>query len=162
MIETLLCKESMMSKSINTRRKSFTERGIHALLYEVIALLCCAPLAAWFMSRPLWQMGTLTWLLSCLAIVWNIFYNTIFDALWPESRLGRSYWVRVCHGVAFEGGFIVLGLPLAAYWLQVSLLTALQLEVGLLLFFLPYTIVYNAVYDRLQQNLFTKKQESAS
>jgi uncharacterized membrane protein len=39
--------------------------------------------------------------------------------------------------------------PLAAWWLQVSLWQALLLDLGFFAFFLPYTYVFNLAYDRL-------------
>jgi uncharacterized membrane protein len=40
--------------------------------------------------------------------------------------------------------------PVAAWWLNVSLWQAFLLDAGILLFFLPYTVAFNWVYDELR------------
>jgi uncharacterized membrane protein len=50
----------------------------------------------------------------------------------------------------FEFGLVLVTVPLAAVWLDISLWQALVLDAGLLLFFLPYTLVFNWVYDTLR------------
>ena len=37
--------------------------------------------------------------------------------------------------------------PVAAWWLNVSLVEALLLDLGIVLFFLPYTFCFNLAYD---------------
>lgn len=59
--------------------------------------------------------------------------------------------MRGLHAVGFEGGLVVIVVPLAAWWLGISLWQAFLLDISLLLFFLPYTYVYNLVYDKLRE-----------
>jgi uncharacterized membrane protein len=40
----------------------------------------------------------------------------------------------VIHALLFEGGLIVMGVPLIAWWLSVSLWQAFLLDIGVLLF----------------------------
>lgn len=150
----------MSMNSKNTSKKSFGERILHAIGFEALAVLISAPAAAWLLNKSIFEMGTLAILLSTTAMVWNIIYNTTFDRLWPVSRIARTMKVRVCHALGFEGGFILIGLPIAAGWLGISLLDALMLEVGFFLFFLPYTIAYNLLYDTLRQRLINRKNVS--
>jgi uncharacterized membrane protein len=60
----------------------------------------------------------------------------------------------VAHALGFEGGFILIGLPLAAWMLDITLLKAFMVEIGFFLFFLPYTVVYNWCYDALRARRF--------
>ncbi|AIR03377.1 Na(+)-translocating NADH-quinone reductase subunit E [Cedecea neteri] len=138
-------------KSQNNR--SLSERIVHAVGFEVIAIGICAPTAAWLMNKPLFQMGALAIMLSTVAMVWNIIYNTGFDKFYPPSRK-RTMPLRIAHALGFEGGFILIGLPLAAWMLNVTLLQALMVEIGFFLFFLPYTVVYNWCYDWLRAKRF--------
>jgi uncharacterized membrane protein len=39
---------------------------------------------------------------------------------------------------------------LAAWMLDISLLQAFMVEIGFFLFFLPYTVIYNWMYDTLR------------
>jgi len=131
--------------------KTLAERVGHALAFEVIALVICAPLFGWLMGTSVAAMGALTLAISLIAMGWNVVYNTLFDKL--QRRLGfrRTLAVRLLHAAAFEIGLIVAAVPLAAVWLNISLWDAFVLDIGLLLFFLPYTIFFNWAYDRLRE-----------
>jgi uncharacterized membrane protein len=50
----------------------------------------------------------------------------------PESR--------ALHAIGFESGFIIIGVTAVALVLGVSLMQAFMLEIGFMLFFLPYTM----------------------
>ncbi|MEI2416415.1 multidrug/biocide efflux PACE transporter [Orrella sp. JC864] len=130
--------------------KTLSERVLHALAFEIIAVLLCAPLLAWAMGQPVWHMGALAAAISLVAMLWNVLYNSLFERL--ERRRGwvRTPRVRAVHAAGFEFGLVLWVVPLAAWWLSVSLWEALLLDIGLLLFFLPYTYVFNLAYDKLR------------
>ncbi|MGM3161962.1 multidrug/biocide efflux PACE transporter [Dickeya undicola] len=136
-------------------QKTLRERMAHAIGFEVMALLICAPIGAWVLGRSIMQVGALSIMLSSVAMVWNVVYNSLFDRLWPSSRVRRGLWVRIGHALGFEGGFILIGLPLAAWMLDITLWQALMVEIGFFLFFLPYTVAYNWLYDLLRERLVT-------
>lgn len=140
-------------------KKSLGERILHAVGFEALAVTISAPIAAWLLNKSMFEMGTLAILLSTTAMVWNIVYNSIFDRLWPVSRVPRTLKVRICHALGFESGFILIGLPIAAGWLGISLLNAFMLEIGFFLFFLPYTVFYNWLYDTLRQRIVGRRAE---
>lgn len=134
---------------MQSQKRSFSERVLHAVGFEVIAIGICAPVAAWIMDKPLFQMGALAIMLSTVAMVWNIIYNAAFDNFFPLGQQRRMP-LRVAHALGFEGGFILIGLPLAAWMLDITLLKAFIVEIGFFLFFLPYTVIYNWCYDALR------------
>lgn len=148
----------MSINSKNVSKKSLGERILHAVGFEALAVLISAPTAAWLLNKSMFEMGTLAILLSTTAMVWNIVYNSVFDRLWPVNRVTRTMKVRVCHALGFESGFILIGLPIAAGWLGISLLNAFILEIGFFLFFLPYTVVYNWLYDTLRERLIGRNK----
>jgi uncharacterized membrane protein len=47
--------------------------------------------------------------------------------------------------------------PLAAWWLGISLWAAFLLDIGIVLFFLPYTFLYNLAYDRLRVRVINRQ-----
>lgn len=143
---------------MQVHRKSLFERVIHAIGFEVIAVAICAPVGAWLLDRSLLQMGVLSVLLSSVAMLWNIIYNSLFDYFWPVSRVAKTLRVRAFHALGFEGGFILIGLPIAAFALGISLLQAFMLEIGFFLFFLPYTMFYNWAYDSLRARIIRSRQ----
>ncbi|MFD3230938.1 multidrug/biocide efflux PACE transporter [Rahnella aceris] len=147
----------MSKQTRNISQKTFGERIFHAVGFETIAVLISAPAAAWALNKPVWEMGALAIMLSTTAMVWNIVYNSLFDKFWPVSRVVRTFKIRVAHALGFEGGFIMIGLPVAALWLGIGLLDAFMLEVGFFLFFLPYTVAYNWAYDTLRQRWMDRR-----
>ncbi|MFB1117512.1 multidrug/biocide efflux PACE transporter [Dickeya dadantii] len=145
--------QQQIQRKARHERKTFRERMAHAIGFEVMALLICAPIGAWVLGRSILQVGALSIMLSSVAMIWNVVYNSLFDRLWPVSRVRRGLWVRMGHALGFEGGFILIGLPLAAWMLNITLWQALMVEIGFFLFFLPYTMAYNWLYDLLCERL---------
>ena len=141
--------------------KSFAERCFQAITFEVLAILISAPLLVWLMDVSMAHAGLLTLMISMLAMTWNVIFNALFDRI--ERRLGlvRTFRVRAVHAVAFEAGLIVTVVPLAAWWLNISLLDAFLLDIGVVLFFLPYTFLFNLGYDKLRVVVLKKRLAAA-
>jgi uncharacterized membrane protein len=137
--------------------KTFAERAFHATLYEAVAIVLCAPVAAWAMGTSLPKMGALTLTFSAIAMVWNIVFNALFDSAQRRWPFERTFAVRLLHGAVFEFGMFAMCIPLAAWWLSISLWEALLLDAGLLLFFLPYTVVFNWAYDTARQRWWASR-----
>lgn len=131
-------------------KKTLAERIGHALAFEVIALVICAPLFSWLMNTTMTEMGALTLAISLIAMLWNVVYNAGFDRLQRRIGFTRTLSVRLLHAVVFEAGLILVAVPLAAVWLNITLWQAFVLDIGLLMFFLPYTMAFNWAYDRLR------------
>ncbi len=134
--------------------RSARERTLHALLFEVVAIFLCTPLFAFIMKRDLFEMGVLTAMVAVIAIIWNYFYNLLFDRITRSFIQERSFAIRLLHASLFELGLIIITIPLAALWLRISLLEAFYLDIGILLFFLPYTLLFNWVYDTIRYKLW--------
>lgn len=129
-------------------KKSLKERFLHAFLFEVLAIGLCAPAAAWAMGKSLFEMGVLTAVIAWIALVWNMIYNAGFDRVENHYGWTRNLRVRVLHACGFEIGLILIVIPLAAWWLSISLWQAFVLDIALVLFYLPYGFLYNLAYDR--------------
>ncbi|MCU7650393.1 multidrug/biocide efflux PACE transporter [Pseudomonas piscis] len=130
--------------------KSLTERIAQAVAFELLALLICTPLLSWIMDRPMVDMGVVTLGIGLLALAWNVLFNSLFDRVLKRLRIAHGGWSRVVHALLFEAGLVVVAVPLIAWWLGISLLQALILDIGVLLFFLPYTYLYHWAYDVLR------------
>ena len=87
---------------------------------------------------------------SVAAVIWNFIYNTFFER-WELSRniQTRSLGLRVSHAVGFEGGLVIILIPLFMWWYQVGPLDALKMEVALLVFFLVFTFVFTWIFDHI-------------
>ncbi|SEJ79985.1 multidrug/biocide efflux PACE transporter [Pseudomonas sp. NFR16] len=137
-------------------KKSLRERALHALLFEVIGVLVFAPGLAWVLGQSLGKMGAMTVMISTIAMLWNMLFNAAFDRLRARFGFAMSLKTRALHALSFESGLIVAVVPLAAWWLSISLLEAFVLDIGLLLLFLPYTLLFNLAYDQLRERLMRR------
>ncbi|HEX7386938.1 MAG TPA: multidrug/biocide efflux PACE transporter [Castellaniella sp.] len=133
--------------------RSPAERAFHALCFEVLAIGISAPLAAWITGRSVTSMGILTAVIAVIAMLWNMLFNWLFDRTQARYGFERNYAMRVLHTLGFEAGLIVIVIPLIAVWLQVSLWQALVLDIGLVLFYLPYGFLFNLGYDKIRETL---------
>jgi uncharacterized membrane protein len=142
--------------------KSVRERFLQALLFEVIAITLCAGVGAWLLGYPLVQMGALTTMISVIAMLWNMIINALMDA--AERRFGfrRTVAVRALHALGFEIGLLLAIVPLAAWWLDMTLWNAFWLDIGVALFFMPYTFAYNWSYDKLRERIVARRAAAAS
>ncbi|BEV71925.1 MULTISPECIES: PACE efflux transporter [unclassified Paludibacterium] len=133
--------------------KSPLERALQAIGFEVLAIVLVTPLFAWWMQTPLLAMGGLAVANCLIALLWNVLFNRHFDR-WLRARgLAKAWRVRAMHALLFEGGLMLVCLPLAMWWLDLALWPALKLDIGLNLFFLPYTYLYHWGYDQLRLRL---------
>ncbi len=138
--------------------KSLKERAMHALLFEMIGVLLFAPGLAWVLGQSLGKMGAMTVMISTVAMLWNMLFNAGFDRLRARYGFAMSLTVRALHAVAFEAGLIVVVVPMAAWWLSISLLEAFWLDIALLLLFLPYTMAFNWTYDKIRARITQQRQ----
>ena len=138
-------------------QKSVKERFFHALGFEVLAIAICAPLGAWLLDYPLAHMGLLTLMISLVAMSWNMLFNALFDRAQRRMGFKRSLWVRAVHTLLFEIGLLLAVVSLAAWWLSIGLWQAFILDIGIALFFLPYTFVFNWTYDHLRAAVMARK-----
>jgi uncharacterized membrane protein len=134
-------------------QKSITERLFQAIGFELLAILICTPLLAWIMDKPMLDMGVVTVVIAALALAWNVVFNRAFDHVLQRFEIAHNAWTRVAHALMFEGGLVAVGVPLIAWWLNISLWQAFLLDAGVLLFFLPYTYVYHWVYDVVRERV---------
>lgn len=149
--------EKAVSQVNSGFQHSVKERIFHALCYEVIGIIIFTPIVAMLMDLDLLHTGVLTAAISALAMLWNMLFNAIFDGWAARMNWARTVKIRILHALLFEGGLIVVIVPMAAWWLKTSLWQAFWLDIGFLLAFLPYTYIYNWSYDHLRQRYLAAK-----
>ena len=127
------------------------DRLRHAIGFELIGLLIAAPLASWATGIHLNHMGPLAIFFSLLATGWNYVYNLGVDKLLLkyQGHTYKSMWQRVIHTLGFEGGLLLVAMPVMSLWLGISLLEAFVLDLGFVAFYLAYAFVYNLSYDKV-------------
>ncbi|EEZ88595.1 conserved hypothetical protein [Vibrio harveyi 1DA3] len=126
------------------------ERIFHAVLFEMIALAIIIPAASLITGKGSSDLAVVGIGLSLYTVVWNYIYNLYFDKWFGSNREDRSLAMRIGHTLGFEGGLIFLSIPVIAWFLQITLLQALALEAGFLIFFLFYATGFNWAYDKIQ------------
>jgi uncharacterized membrane protein len=123
-------------------------RVVYIGLYEGIAIVVAGLGLSLMSGQGLVHAGVLSVAASAVAIVWNLSFNWLFEQ-WEARQAvrGRSLGRRIAHAIGFEGGLVAFLVPLFAWWLNVSLWEALVMDLGLVLFFLVYTFVFNWCFD---------------
>lgn len=140
-----------------TPDKTLRERLFHAVLYEVCAMALLVPLGSWLLDAGLGHVGVLALLMSSIAMSWNMLFNALFERLERRAGWQRTPLVRSLHAISFEGGLVFLCVPVAAWWMEISYWQAFMLDVGILLFFLPYTYLFNWCYDHARTRLLARR-----
>ena len=128
-----------------TRRKI-----VYAVSFETLGTLV-ATIALMLMSEA--SAGSslvLSILTATIALSWSFVFNTIFEA-WEARQpvKGRSLKRRTAHALMFEGGLVLICIPVMAWWLQVGYLEALVYEAGLIALFIAYTYAFTWGFDRI-------------
>ena len=125
-------------------------RVIYITLYEGIAIVAASAGLALMSGQGVGHSGVVAVLASVIAILWNLAFNALFER-WEARQAvrGRSLRRRAAHAIGFEGGLVAFLVPVFAWWLGVSLWESLVMDLGLVVFFLVYTFVFNWSFDRL-------------
>lgn len=123
-------------------------RVVYIGLYEFIAIVLSALLLKLISSADNSDSLGIAVAASAIAILWNLAFNYGFER-WERyrHRRGRSIGVRILHALGFEGGLLIFLVPVIALWLDISFMEALILDMGLLVFFLFYTFIFNWLFD---------------
>jgi len=129
--------------------RTTADRIRHTIGFEVIGLIIFVPFASWLFSFEMVDIGGLAIFFSLLAAGWNYVYNIGFDRalLAIRGSIKKTHLDRVLHAVLFEGGLLIVTLPIIAWWLNVSLWQAFMMDLSMVLFYLVYAWLYNIGYD---------------
>lgn len=129
--------------------RSTADRIRQAISFEIIGFLIVTPLFAWAFDHPMGDMGVLVALGATAATTWNYAFNLAFDHVlnWRRGDVRKTLPLRVVHAVLFEATLLVLLLPVFAWWLDVSLVAALLMELSFAAFYMGYAFVFTWVYD---------------
>ena len=127
-----------------------TRRILQAVLYELGAIALTGPVIGLSFDTSAGSAFLLAVVMSTIALAWNYVFNALFER-WESRQAvkGRSAWRRLAHGIGFEGGLVVMLVPLMAWWLQTSLQTALLAELGILVLFFIYAVSFTWAFDKV-------------
>lgn len=132
--------------------RSLKDRIRQVALFELIGLVLITPGFAWLSGQSLESSLGLLALLSLMAALWNGGYNSAVDWLQAHhfgTRADQRSWRgRVLHALCFEGGLLLLTLPVIVAWTGLGWWGALMADLVLALVYTAYAFVFNLGYDR--------------
>jgi uncharacterized membrane protein len=127
------------------------DRIRHAISFELLGIALVTPLGMLVFHQSASNMGVVAVGSATIAMLWNYIYNLGFDH--ALQRLTGSTWktpsMRIFHAVLFEAGLLLALVPFVAWWLGVSWVEALLMDVALAGFYLVYAYAFNLAYDKL-------------
>lgn len=125
-------------------------RIIYVTLFEAIAITICSAAFATLGGASLPVAGALSVACSIIAVTWNMIFTMAFEA-WESRQAvrGRSVMRRIAHATLFEAGLVLVLVPLIAWWLDLGLIHALVMNLGISAFFLVYAFVFNWCFDHV-------------
>ncbi|MCJ7996194.1 PACE efflux transporter [Rhizobium cremeum] len=124
-------------------------RIVYVCSFEGLALLSSMLVFA-MLGNDTTSSGIAALAASIAAVAWNFVFTTLFE--WWESGnpvKGRSALRRAVHAVLFEGGLALVLTPVLSLTLGMPFAEAFVTNVGLLIYFLAFTYVFNLAFDRL-------------
>ena len=126
------------------------DRIRHTLGFEIIGLIIFVPLASLVSGFDSHLLGSMAIVGSIIAMLWNYFYNWVFDQVLLKMRgkVDKTVVLRILHAFLFEGGLLSLYLPLIAWYLHITLWSAFMMGVSMATFYLVYAFFYNLSYDK--------------
>lgn len=129
--------------------RTVADRIRHAVSFELIGFLIVVSTGILLFDMPLQSIGVVAIVGSVIATLWVYVFNYLFDLalLRRQGHARKSIRQRIANSVLFEIGLLLVLLPFIAWYLQVSLLDALNLGASLSVFYLVYSFGFNWVYD---------------
>ncbi|KRG34884.1 MULTISPECIES: PACE efflux transporter [Psychrobacter] len=131
--------------------RTVKDRIRHTLGFEIIGLIIFVPLASWLFGFDIQSIGLIAVAASIIATLWNYFYNLLFDhsMLKLRGNVHKTVPLRMLHAFLFEGGLLLLFLPIIAWHLGISLWQAFIMDITMATFYLVHAFVYNWIYDNV-------------
>ncbi|MEO3356600.1 chlorhexidine efflux PACE transporter AceI [Acinetobacter haemolyticus] len=129
-------------------------RLIHAIAYEVILLVIIAIALSFIFDMPMEVTGTLGVFMAVVSVIWNMIFNNYFEKIELKYNWERTVPVRILHAVGFEGGLLIATVPMIAYMMNMTIVEAFILDIGLTLCILVYTFIFQWCYDTVENRFF--------
>ena len=136
-------------------------RIIHALSYEIILLVIIAIALSFIFEVPLEVTGGLGVAMAVTSVIWNMIFNHYFEKLEKKRKFKRSIGVRILHAIGFEGGLMLVTIPMVAYAMNMSLWEAILLDLSLTTCILVYTFIFQWCFDLIEARYFSNDAESS-
>lgn len=115
--------------------RTIGDRIRHALSFEIIGLALIIPLGSVVFGMPAEDIGIVGVVSATIATAWNYLYNLGFDRHAAQAgHNAKTVAIRVAHAVLFELGLLLVLMPFIAWYLDISIIHALVMDVSFALF----------------------------
>ncbi|WDZ95893.1 PACE efflux transporter [Herbaspirillum sp. WKF16] len=130
--------------------QGFKRKFVYACLFEALAIVFTTFGLAVIAGHDAGHSSAAAVASSTIAFLWNFVFNGLFER-WEarQAKRGRGFARRAAHALGFEGGLVLMLVPLFAWWLGIGLWDAFVLDLGLIVFFMVYTYLFNLLFDRV-------------
>ncbi|MFU8928276.1 chlorhexidine efflux PACE transporter AceI [Acinetobacter puyangensis] len=143
-------------------KQQLKQRVIHAVCYELILLIIGTPLLSLLLKANLLHTTVLWVIMSVISVFWNMLFNHYFEKIEKfQGWTQRTVAIRILHAIGFEGGLLIFTVPIIAWMMNLSLINALLLDIGLAMSIMVYTFIYQWCYDIIAER-YMKKSASLS
>lgn len=122
---------------------------VYVTLYEAIAWLISTFALALLSGSEVSHTGPLSIIITLIAVSVNFLFTYAFE--WWEKRQRsqeRTLKRRILHAAGFQVCLVVFLIPLIAWWMNVSLVSAFLMDFTIMLIIPCYTFVYNYLFDK--------------
>jgi len=127
-----------------------TRRVTYVVVFEALAISLATLLLTALSGGEAHSSLPVAAVSSFAAVIWNFIYNTIFERWERRNNVQqRKLKHRLAHAAGFEGGLVMILIPMFMWWYQVGPIEALKMEISLLVFFLVFTFVFTWTFDRV-------------
>ena len=125
-------------------------RLVYVTIFEIIAIISSTLVLMLLSNSSAAESLPIAIMVSLAAVIWNFIYNTAFEN-WERRQqvTQRTLLVRSAHAIGFEGGLVLICLPLYMIWYDVGVIKAFMMEAALLFFFLVYTFFFTLGFDKV-------------
>lgn len=128
------------------------DRLRHTLMFEALLLTLLAPMMSLMLDRDIVEVGMLSVVLSIKAMLINPIFNYGFDR-YDVTRgkvpTERKLVGRIFHAIGLEVTLTATSLPLIIWWLDVTFLQALMVDLIMITAVMAYTLLFNLGYDKM-------------
>ena len=151
-----------MKNSIVTRTNA--DRLRYVIFFEIVLIALLVPLGAFLLDKTIVDVGLLSVVLSIKAMMLGYFYNLYFDRI--DARAGRtptqrSFFGRIIHALGFEFSLVLTSIPLVMWWLELTFLQAVLMDIVVSSIVVVYTFLFTYCYDWLFPVAQYKSQPAA-
>ncbi|MCK8044522.1 PACE efflux transporter [Shewanella sp. 1CM18E] len=139
---------------------SIIERIFHSVLFEVLAVTFSIIGLAIFTDHEVVSLSGMMIIIATMAMTWNFIFNWLFDQVVTGNKEKRPFKIRVLHVSLFEIGLLFFTVPVIAYMLDIGIIEALIMDLGVTVFITIYAFLYNLAYDHARAFIIRQRAVS--